>query len=157
MSTNEFENTEKERDTKSIYTIMEKGTDEFFREEFEEQFGFSYNDADFFKLYMKKKGMDVHFADGTGVPQYCIFIHLLPNEKLYVTKILQDLSGWPKGEGYKKHKFYKMIERFGWDNMKHFFYKKHLTELEADTIMSDLTSFHKCLELITQRKVVIME
>lgn len=51
---------------------------------------------------------------------YYIYIHTCPNCWKYVGLSQEPKQRWNNGEGYKDNKeFYKAINKFGWDNIKH--------------------------------------
>lgn len=51
---------------------------------------------------------------------YYIYIHTCPNYWTYVGMSQQPKQRWNKGEGYKNNNgFYKAIQEFGWNNIKH--------------------------------------
>lgn len=52
---------------------------------------------------------------------YCVYVHIAPNGKLYIGMTgMKPTSRWNNGKGYLKCKlFYRAIEKYGWDNIKH--------------------------------------
>lgn len=63
---------------------------------------------------------------------HCIYKHTCPDGKVYIG---QTFSGetehrWQKGNSYKGQQFYKAIEEYGWDNIRH--------EVIEDDIPGDL-------------------
>lgn len=51
---------------------------------------------------------------------YYVYIHTCPNYWTYVGLSQKPKQRWNNGEGYKDNKeFYKAINKFGWDNIKH--------------------------------------
>ena len=51
---------------------------------------------------------------------YYIYIHTCPNYWTYVGVSRNPKQRWNNGEGYKGNKyFYKAIQKFGWENIKH--------------------------------------
>lgn len=56
---------------------------------------------------------------------FFVYIHTCPNGKKYVgvTKRTPE-ERWCNGEGYKKHShFYSAIQKYGWDNIEHEYFK----------------------------------
>ena len=51
---------------------------------------------------------------------YYVYIHTVPNGKVYVGQSNNYLGRWNNGEGYIRNRlFYKDIQMYGWDNIKH--------------------------------------
>ena len=52
---------------------------------------------------------------------YYIYIHTCPNSMVYVGKTKNPKTRWKNGEGYKEYnkQFYKAIQTYGWENIKH--------------------------------------
>ena len=51
---------------------------------------------------------------------YYVYVHTVPNGKMYVGKAIKPLERWYGGEGYKENgRFYNDILTYGWDNIKH--------------------------------------
>lgn len=64
---------------------------------------------------------------------WTVYVHINKiNQKCYVgiTSKKPELR-WGNGEGYKKQHFYKIIQKYGWDNFEHEIIAEHLTEQEA--------------------------
>ena len=54
------------------------------------------------------------------IKPYYIYLHTCPNCKCYVGLSKNPKQRWNNGKGYKDNKeFYKDINKFGWDNIKH--------------------------------------
>ena len=56
---------------------------------------------------------------------FFVYIHTCPNGKKYVGVTKRTLEErWCNGEGYKKHShFYSAIQKYGWDNIEHEYFK----------------------------------
>ena len=72
---------------------------------------------------------------------YCVYVHILPNDKRYygMTKDIKDR--WHNnGAGYRKnhHEFYNDILFYGWDNIEHIIVAKGLTKDEAVWLEEEL-------------------
>lgn len=68
---------------------------------------------------------------------YTVYKHTTPNGKVYIGQTKKSLSDrWKaNGKGYTCHKhgfFWKAIEKYGWENIKHEVLKEGLTQEEAD-------------------------
>ena len=51
---------------------------------------------------------------------YYVYIHTLPNGKIYIGQTKDIKQRWNNGEGYLENKpFYKDIKLYGWNNIKH--------------------------------------
>lgn len=51
---------------------------------------------------------------------YYVYIHTLPNGKVYVGQTKDIITRWNNGEGYADNRpFYKDITIYGWNNIKH--------------------------------------
>ena len=67
---------------------------------------------------------------------YCVYLHTAPNGKMYIG---QSIYGdninrrWQNGNGYKKQpRFYRAIQKYGWDNFEHEILASRLTHEEAN-------------------------
>ena len=60
---------------------------------------------------------NIHYK---GKEPYYIYIHTTPEHMRYVGLSKNPKQRWNNGEGYKKNEeFYKDIQKFGWNNIKH--------------------------------------
>lgn len=60
---------------------------------------------------------NIHYR---GKEPYYIYIHTTPEHMRYVGLSKHPKQRWNNGEGYKKNEeFYKDIQKFGWNNIKH--------------------------------------
>ena len=63
---------------------------------------------------------------------FYVYIHTLPNGKIYVGETKDPKSRWFDENNYKGNKrFYKAIEEYGWDNVKHEIVCSCESEMEA--------------------------
>lgn len=64
---------------------------------------------------------------------YKVYMHTTPNNKVYIGITKQPVERrWRNGEAYKYHTyFYRAIQKYGWDNIKHEVIFDNLTEEEA--------------------------
>lgn len=87
---------------------------------------------------------------------YRVYIHILPNNTIYIGQTKQSLKErWENGRGYSHNSFFtNLIKKYGWDNIDHLLYKDNLTKKEADTIERDLIKFYSSNEHITGRVVL---
>ena len=77
---------------------------------------------------------------------FCVYKHTCPNGKVYIGKTCQKPEHrWlSNGNGYKRCvEFYRAIQRYGWENIKHEILFERLTKEEAE---------QKEIELIAQYK-----
>lgn len=57
---------------------------------------------------------------GEKVVMYYVYVHTLPNGKIYIGQTKDLKLRWNNGEGYIDNKpFYKDIQIYGWNNIKH--------------------------------------
>lgn len=66
---------------------------------------------------------------------YQLYMHITPNNKKYIgiTKLKLN-ARWKNGEGYKSNVlFYRAINKYGWNNIKHIVLLSNLTKEEAET------------------------
>ena len=67
---------------------------------------------------------------------YIIYAHINKiNQKVYIGQTNQKKPEyrWGKfGSGYKRQTFYKVIEKYGWDNFEHIILEENLTQNEAN-------------------------
>ena len=80
--------------------------------------------------------------------KYKVYIHIFPNNKVYIGITRQTLQQrWGKnGQGYKKQKVYKYIIKFGWDNIEHKLLYDNLTSSEAQKIEIELINKYNSIE-----------
>lgn len=64
---------------------------------------------------------------------YCVYKHTSPSNKVYIgITSLEPRKRWLNGKGYIKNKyFYRAIEKYGWENIKHEILFNGLTKEEA--------------------------
>ena len=65
---------------------------------------------------------------------YCVYVHVVPNDKKYYGMTKDTKNRWRKdGRGYKKYnaEFYNDILFYGWNNIEHIVIAKGLTKDEA--------------------------
>lgn len=77
---------------------------------------------------------------------YKVYIHIFPNNKKYVgitSKPLQER--WCDGKGYSGF-VRKAIDKYGWENIKHFVYKQGLTEEQAKLKEKELIAKYKTMD-----------
>ena len=72
---------------------------------------------------------------------YYLYVHTVPNGKIYIGLCKDIFKRWKNGKGYKDNKsFYKDIKRYGWNNIKHEIIDTYYSEEEA--------TFHERLYII---------
>lgn len=76
---------------------------------------------------------------------YCVYRHTCPNGKCYIGITGQEpLKRWDGGRGYQKAKlFYRAIQKYGWDNIKHEILLDGLTKEKACQKEIELIAEHK--------------
>lgn len=74
---------------------------------------------------------------------YIVYKHTCPNEKVYIGITCDRDHRWKYGSGYGRQLFYRAIQKYGWDNIKHEILFTGLTREEA---------CQKEIELIAQYK-----
>lgn len=77
--------------------------------------------------------------------KYCIYMHICPNNKKYIgiTSLIPK-KRWNYGRGYKYSVlFFKAIQKYGWDNIKHKILLNNLTKEEACKKEQELISLYK--------------
>lgn len=71
--------------------------------------------------------------------EYCIYIHIFPNDKVYIGQTCQTLAHrWVRGKGYKGQFVGRAIDKYGWDNIKHVVLYSNLTKQQANEIEKEL-------------------
>lgn len=65
---------------------------------------------------------------------YTVYRHVCPNNKIYVgiTKLSVKARWGKNGALYKRQYFYRAIQKYGWDNIKHEIMFENLTKEEAE-------------------------
>ena len=76
---------------------------------------------------------------------YKIYVHIVPNGKLYIGQTKTSLScRWGvNGSRYKDQVFYRAIHKYGWNNIKHILLFENLSHDEADIIEQELIKKYK--------------
>lgn len=65
--------------------------------------------------------------------KYKLYIHVFPNEKVYIGITSQDVNErWRHGEGYKNQFVYKAILKYGWENIIHKVLFSGMTKKQAE-------------------------
>lgn len=72
--------------------------------------------------------------------KWTVYKHTTPNDKVYIgITSRKPQSRWREnGKGYKNQLFWKAIEKYGWENIKHEIIKENLTEQEAKLLEIEL-------------------
>lgn len=64
---------------------------------------------------------------------WTVYIHITPNNKYYVGVTSNEVyDRWKNGLGYKRQIFYRAIEKYKWENIKHQIFLTNLTQAEAN-------------------------
>lgn len=51
---------------------------------------------------------------------FYVYIHTVPNGKIYIGETKSPIQRWSNGEGYEDNdKFYRDIQKYGWNSIKH--------------------------------------
>lgn len=76
---------------------------------------------------------------------YCVYMHTLPNGKVYIGLTSREPEErWQGGRGYKRnHAFFTEILYYGWANIKHEILFSGLTKAQADTEEKRLIKLYK--------------
>lgn len=73
---------------------------------------------------------------------YCVYKHTVPDGRVYIGTCKNPVKRWNNGNGYKRNTyFYKAIQKYGWENIKHEILCEGLSKEEA---------YEKEAELITK-------
>jgi len=73
---------------------------------------------------------------GVQVESYIVYMHISPDGKIYIGITCQAPElRWRKGKGYKDNDyFYRVINKYGWDNFRHIILADGLTKEEAESM-----------------------
>lgn len=76
---------------------------------------------------------------------WTLYKHTSPSNKIYIGVTSQSISKrWQNGRGYiTQQRFYRAIEKYGWDNFKHEILFTNLTSKEAEQKERELISFYR--------------
>lgn len=76
---------------------------------------------------------------------YCVYKHTVPNGKIYIGITGRKPSArWKNGNGYVNNNyFWKAIQKYGWDNIRHDVIFEGLTKEEACQKEIELIAFYK--------------
>lgn len=68
----------------------------------------------------------------TDSTSWCVYIHISPSQKYYVGITSQlPKNRWRNGRGYKGQPFYNVVNKYGWNNIRHIIIASNLSEKEA--------------------------
>ena len=72
--------------------------------------------------------------------KYCVYVHIVPNDKKYYGMTKNVKNRWKNGCGYKERnpEFYNDIITYGWDNIKHIIIADNLIKEEAELLEEQL-------------------
>lgn len=63
---------------------------------------------------------------------YFVYVHTVPNGKMYIGATKDPVGRWNNGEGYDGNtEFYKDIGLYGWNNIKHEIVAQYKSEIDA--------------------------
>ena len=63
---------------------------------------------------------------------YCVYIHIFPNNKVYIGMTSDIKRRWDNGLGYQENEnMFNDILKYGWDNIEHKILKDNLSYAEA--------------------------
>ena len=76
---------------------------------------------------------------------YCVYVHILPNDKKYYGMTKDVKNRWREdGRGYRRHiDFYNDILFYGWNNIDHIIVAKGLSKDEAEWLEEELIKTNK--------------
>lgn len=75
---------------------------------------------------------------------YCLYKHTTPSDKVYIGITLQKPEDrWEGGNGYNRQVFYRAIQKYGWENIKHEVLFSGLSEAEAKCLEIELIAKYK--------------
>ena len=75
---------------------------------------------------------------------YYVYVHTVPNGKMYVGKARDIRTRWNGGEGYAENpEFYKDIKAYGWENIKHEIISECIDNYNATVLESVLIALLK--------------
>ena len=76
---------------------------------------------------------------------YCVYKHTSPSNKVYIgITSMKPIKRWNNGRGYIQHRsFYRAIQKYGWENIKHEILFENLSKEEACQKEIELISFYK--------------
>lgn len=78
------------------------------------------------------------------VGSYIVYKHTCPNGKGYIGITSQDVKErWKNGKGYIGALFYKAIQKYGWENIKHEVLFEGLTKEQAEEKEIELIALYK--------------
>lgn len=70
---------------------------------------------------------------------FYVYIHTVPNGKIYIGQTSNCLKRWRDGDGYKDNEpFYKDILKYGWNNIKHEIISQFEDRASAERLESTL-------------------
>lgn len=87
----------------------------------------------------------------TEIYKYSLYIHIVPKEittydhdKYYVGITSQSVKNrWMNGLGYKNQMFYRAVQKYSWNNIKHIILCQYLTQENAERLEKEVISYLK--------------
>lgn len=74
---------------------------------------------------------------------YCVYKHTAPNGKVYIgITSTKPEKRWKNGEGYRTQIFYRAIQKYGFDNIRHEILFDGLTKTEAEQKEIELIAYY---------------
>lgn len=97
---------------------------------------------------------NIHMKEKTA---YYVYIHTCPNYKVYVGMSRNPIQRWNNGNGYKYNKeFYKDIQKYGWNNIKHEIvlktYYGWIARMNEKHLITQYKRDRKCYNLVNEDK-----
>lgn len=80
---------------------------------------------------------------------FVIYRHTSPSGRVYIGQTCRKPEyRWNNGDGYKECTlFFKAINKYGWENIKHEILYDHLDQLNANLIEEDLIYYYKSMNM----------
>lgn len=79
--------------------------------------------------------------------QYCIYAHINQiNGKMYIGQTKNISDRWKPSGYYHCVKFYRAIQKYGWQNFDHIILKDNLTKEEADYYETEFIRIYNTIE-----------
>ena len=74
---------------------------------------------------------------------YIVYKHTTPSNKIYIGITCSLNNRWRNGAGYHHQRFYRAIQKYGWDNIKHEILYSDLTKEDAEQKEIELIAYYK--------------
>lgn len=80
--------------------------------------------------------------------KFCVYIHVFPNNKVYIgiTSRKPEVRWGNKGFNYRSQRIKSAIDKYGWENVKHYILEENISKHDAEQLEIKLIKAHRSNE-----------